>query len=101
MKHPNRNEWVPYVCGEATPDAVQTLNQHLAECADCRAVVENWRRTLQRLDAWQLPARRSRRSVAGPVIKWAAAAALVLGIGFALGRAISPGPDAKTMARME
>lgn len=101
MKHPNRNEWVPYVYGEAAPETVETLNQHLAECADCRAQVEGWRRTLKRLDAWDVPARRSRSAMTAPLIKWAAAAAIVLGIGFGLGRFLSPGPDATAIARME
>ncbi len=100
MKHPNREQWVPYVFGEASPDAAQSLGKHLAECAECRAQVDAWRRTLKRLDAWQVPSRRRGVSVAAPVLKWAIAAAIVLGVGFGLGRVV-PASDAKTAARLE
>src|SRR5213593_4274584 len=100
MKHPNREQWVPYVFGEASPDAAQSLSQHLAECAECRAQVDAWRRTLKRLNAWKVPARRRGVSVVVPVLKWAMAAAIILGLGFGLGR-IVPASVAKTAARLE
>jgi hypothetical protein len=101
MKHPNRDEWVPFIFGESSPETIETLNRHLAECGDCRTRVEAWRRTLKRLDGWQLPAPGRVRVVAKPAFRWAAAAAIVLGIGFALGRFASPSQDAKAMARLQ
>ena len=101
MKHPNRDSWVPYIFGEASPDTVQSLDKHLAECAECRAQVESWRRTLKRLDAWQNPAPRPRVAFAAPVFKWAVAAAVILGIGFGLGRLAPAAADAKAAARLE
>src|SRR6267143_3025762 len=101
MKHPHRDEWVPFLFGESSPEATQTLNHHLGECAECRGRVEAWRRTLKRLDDWQLPGQRRGSLFFQPVMKWAAAAAIVLGIGFASGRFASPSPDAKAMARLE
>ena len=99
MKHPSRDQWAPFVFGESSPDTARTLNQHLAECAECRTEVETWRRTLKRLDSWQVAPRRGARRLALPLIPWAAAAAIVLGIGFALGR--SAAVPAKTVASLE
>jgi len=93
MKHPSRDQWAPFVLGESSPETTAALNQHLAECGECRSQIDGWRRTLSRLDSWQIqPSRRSRFS-ATPILQWAAAAAIVLGIGLALGRSwSSPAP---------
>lgn len=101
MKHPNRDEWVPYIFGEASPDAARTLNQHLSECADCRNQVESWRRTLKRLDAWQIPGRRKARTVARPMVRWAIAAAILLGVGFGLGQFSSARAANKNRMQLE
>jgi hypothetical protein len=101
MKHPNRDEWVPYLFGESSPDTARTLDQHLSECADCRSQVETWRRTLKRLDAWQIPARRKRPTFAQPVLRWAIAAAVVLGLGFGLGYLSSERAATDSRAQLE
>jgi anti-sigma factor RsiW len=101
MKHPNRDEWVPFVFGETTPETAQSLNAHLASCAECRTQVDSWRRSLKRLDAWELPAQRRGGIFSRPLVAWAAAAAIVLGIGFGLGRLAPPSADPKKMARLE
>src|SRR5437868_4081377 len=87
MKHPHRDEWAPYIFGESSPEAARTLDQHLAECAECRSQLERWRRTLKRLDTWQVSAPQPKRaSYAQPGIRWAIAAGIVLGLGFGIGR---------------
>jgi len=101
MKHPNREAWVPYIFGESSPDTIQSLNKHLAECAECRAQVESWRRTLKRLEAWQVPARPQKAAFVVPVFKWAIAAAIILGIGFGFGRIVPASGEAKAAARLE
>jgi hypothetical protein len=101
MKHPNRDEWVPFVFGEAAPETARSLNAHLASCAECRTQVDSWQRTLKRLDAWELPAPRRGGIFSRPLVAWAAAAAIVLGIGFGLGRLAPASPDPKKMARLE
>jgi anti-sigma factor RsiW len=102
MNHPNREEWVPYVVGEATREGRQKLDQHLRSCAACRAELETWKRSLKRLDAWKLPqARRSAESWL-PFLRWATAVCLLLALGFGLGRfAPSPGNSTRTRAEME
>jgi len=99
MKHPSRDQWAPFVFGESSPDTARMLNQHLSECSECKAQVDAWKRTLKRLDSWQVAPRRNARRLALPVIPWAAAAAIVLAIGFALGR--SAAVPAKTVAALE
>jgi len=89
MKHPTREEWVIYLTGETQPTERSQLAEHLGECAECKEQVQSWRRTLGRLDAWKMPAFTVRRRVQ-PFWRWAAAAALVVGTTFALGRFSSP-----------
>ena len=99
MNHPKREEWAPYVFGEATPDARRKLAAHLQNCSECAAEIAGWQRSLKKLDRWNLPAPRGRSSRGvGPLLRWAIAAALVWGAGFGLGRVSAPGTaDLKTM----
>ena len=63
------------------------LEAHLKACPDCAAQVSTWRTSMKSLDGWK--ERRQKPSEAihfVPMLKWAAAALLVLSIGFALGR---------------
>ena len=102
MKHPHRDEWAPYIFGEASPEAARTLDQHLAKCAECRNQLEGWRRTLKRLDAWKVPsAPRSARASTQTGVRWAIAAAIVLGLGFGLGRFSSQRAAAQSRAQLE
>jgi hypothetical protein len=94
MKHPQREEWVPFLFGEATPDAQKNLTAHLEHCPECATELAAWRRSLGRLDHWRLP-EPARRPAAAPAFRWAMAAAIVLGLGFGLGWLSKPSaPDA-------
>jgi len=87
MNHPEREEWVPFLFGEAAPDARRKLAAHLQSCPQCAAKIESWRRSLGKLDRWQLPPALGRRSqVLVPTFRWAIAAALMLFAGVALGK---------------
>jgi hypothetical protein len=86
MKHPEREEWVPFIFGEADAGRKRQLECHLDDCAECRDEVQSWQRSLGQLDSWRLPAVAKRRTNVVLLVKWAAAAAIVLSIGFALGR---------------
>jgi len=86
MNHPKHEEWVPYLFGEAKPEVRHQLKTHLRDCAECRREIESWQRSLGRLNAWKLlPAPRAVPTFA-PISNWAAAAALVLLVGFGVGR---------------
>lgn len=95
MNHPNREEWAPYIFGEAKPEARQRLARHLQECTDCRAEINIWQRSLNRLDAWELPDRPRPGAQLAPVLRWAAAAALILSLGFGIGRLTSAAANAE------
>jgi len=86
MNHPKPEEWVPYLYGELGHGARRQLNLHLAQCSECRGRLNTWRRDIGRLDAWKLPRTSSRWPGFVPALKWAAAAALVLAVGFVAGR---------------
>ena len=93
MKHPDREEWVPFVFGEADAEVRKRLGQHLHECPECAREVAGWRRSLRKLDRWPLPAPAEPCAVPfAPVLKWALAAALVLGAGLLIGRFTAPTP---------
>lgn len=89
VNHPGANEWMSFLYGECTPDRRRELDSHLATCPVCAAQVQTWRSSMHALDAWpvsrRIPVRRQWR----PIVKWAAAAAVVLAVGFATGRQTS------------
>jgi len=94
MNHPKREEWAPYLFGEATPEARHKLAQHLQNCPECAAEIAGLRRSLHKLDRWKLPRMRARSAQgAPPFLKWGVAAALVLGAGVGLGRWSAPAVD--------
>jgi anti-sigma factor RsiW len=90
MKHPSRESWVPFLFGEATPEARQELEAHLRQCPECAKEIARWRQSLSLLDRWQLPRERAWHLQWFPVVKWGLAAMIVLGLGFASGRLSSP-----------
>ena len=90
MKHPEREEWVPFLFGEATLETKKLLSAHLKGCPECAAELDAWRRSLGRLEKWELPSRSPHRApVLAPVFRWAAAAAVVICAGFIAGRLTS------------
>jgi hypothetical protein len=86
MNHPKREEWVPYLYGEAKPDVRRNLNAHLQDCAECRNEIQSWKHSLGQLDAWKLPSRRKANELFAPFLRLAAAAVIILSLGFAAGR---------------
>jgi len=86
MNHPTREEWMSYLYDELTGEEHADLAAHLAVCPECNANVRSWRGLKHDLDAWQLPARTTRKSWNRPIVRWAAAAAIILIAGFGIGR---------------
>ena len=83
MNHPTREEWMALLYDELPRAEQAKLSAHLKQCSECRGRVAAWRATKTSLDEWKLPAVRSARAVQ-PLVKWAIAAALVLGLGLGL-----------------
>lgn len=110
LTHPEAAEWMALLYHEHTPGRKRELEAHLDRCPTCAAQVEAWRGSARALDDWTLPATqpvrrpklppalfpspwsfaRSGRRPALTALKWAAAAVLVLGLGFGLGRRSAP-----------
>jgi hypothetical protein len=90
MNHPTREEWMSYLYDELTAEEHSSLAAHLAVCPDCKSRVSDWRTARKNLDAWQLPAQPARVPLHRPLMRWAAAAALMIGIGFGVGRFATP-----------
>lgn len=101
MKHPQREEWVPYVFGEADAETKRRLGEHLDECPDCAREVTAWRKSLRSLNRWTLPPAAETVAVHFPLaFKWALAAALLLGFGLLIGRLSAPrSPDLAQLQR--
>jgi anti-sigma factor RsiW len=78
-----------FLYGECPPERRRELDAHLAVCAACADQVRTWRGSMNALDEWPLPATRTARRQWVPALKWAAAAAVVLAVGFGLGRQTS------------
>lgn len=78
---------------EPPKDAAVSLEQHLTECAECRKQVEGWSATSRELDSWTLRGDRPKQHFGSRILKWAIAAAVVLGIGFLFGRFSGPTID--------
>ena len=88
VNHPSTEEWMAYLYNELAPERKRELHAHLAQCGDCGKQLPQWRDGMLALDDWKMPAR-PRRVLAQPsvtLVKWAAAAAVVLVAGFAIGR---------------
>jgi anti-sigma factor RsiW len=91
MKHPARETWMSYLYDELRGAERAEANAHLADCPECRAHVDAWRATMSALNSWRLPrVRPQRRSFLLPMVQWAAAAVVVLSVGFGVGRLSAP-----------
>jgi anti-sigma factor RsiW len=93
MEHPNYEELFMHLEGSSSADAARRMEEHLENCPQCAAELAGWQRSIKRLQECVWPERRaaSRSAWSLMALKWAAAAALVLGLGFGLGRAFPPG----------
>ena len=91
MNHPTNEDWMSYLYDEVDATERARLTGHLQDCPQCQTKVNAWQTAQKNLDGWQLESRRAARKAALPVLarpwlKWAAAAAVVAGIGFGAGR---------------
>ena len=88
--HPNAEEWMSFLYQETSSDQTSELDAHLRQCAECQRQVAQWRGSMASLEAWKMPSAARRQRRAAPVLQWAAAAAVVLAVGFGVGRMTSP-----------
>jgi anti-sigma factor RsiW len=93
MNHPNQNDWLLYLDGEASSEDVARLHEHMEQCPMCAAEIAGWKRSVHKLKRMPFPASsqirldRHRDPLwASAFVKWGLAAAIVLFMGFAFGR---------------
>jgi hypothetical protein len=88
MTHPTREEWITYLYDEFDHETRANLNAHLHVCPDCKTSLSKWRGTMTELNEWKIPApgKLIATETAWPLLRWAAAALIVLGFGFGFGR---------------
>src|ERR1051325_6904823 len=89
MNHPTREALIAHLYGENDSAARAEIHSHLESCAECHAKTDGWRDTMSALDHWKLP-NGARRSSLAPMFRWAAAAAILITVGYAAGRIGSP-----------
>jgi anti-sigma factor RsiW len=94
MKHPSRETWMSYLYDELSAPERAEAATHLADCPECRNQVAGWRATVSALDSWKLPRHRTPAArLCQPWVQWAAAAVMVLSVGFGAGRLSAPAAD--------
>lgn len=94
MKHPSSADWMTLLYDEATVVQRAELEAHLAQCPVCASRVGAWRKTQGALDEWQVAAPARGPAATPRRWPWAAAAMLMLGVTFGLGRwSTATGPD--------
>ncbi len=86
MKHPSNEEWIDFLYGEMQPQQRHALESHREKCSKCRSQLEQWSNVGSSLDQWKaLPRFKRAASQAVPPL-WKAAAVLLIGFSFFLGR---------------
>lgn len=86
MNHPTREEWMSYLYDELTGEQHANLAAHLAVCPECKGKVAEWRVLKRDLDAWQIAAKPVHVVWNRAWVRWAAAAVVMLSVGFGTGR---------------
>lgn len=102
--HPQDEEWMSLLYGETSSHQNKTLKRHLAQCGLCQSRYQQWRQTMRVLDQDQVKLHARQPGLAfSPSLRWAAAAAVLLTIGFLAGRLVlaQAGASDAWMAAME
>jgi len=86
VNHPSAQDWMEFLYREMPAPRRRELGDHLSQCPACSSQLKSWRAGMSALDEWELPVTQRAPSHWQPALKWAAAAAVVLCIGFLLGR---------------
>lgn len=99
MEHPIHEELTEFLYEELSPARQVEIEQHVQDCAECRARIASWRSMRRALHSWELPQRSP--SVAQPrisrtweIARWAVAAMVMLGVGYGVGHSMgAASPD--------
>jgi hypothetical protein len=95
QNHPSEQEWMEYLYDEMGSPQRGALEAHVKDCPPCREKREGLRGTQQTLDQWEVvvPPKHQLATTWQPVVKWAAAAVLLVSTAFATGRMSRPPLD--------
>ncbi len=86
MNHPTKEALMALLYDELPSTEKAEITQHVSACAICRAQVAEWQNVKKTLNSWKLYTAPKRFVLSTRTLKWAAAAVLMLAIGFGLGR---------------
>jgi len=97
MKHLSDEQWMDLLYNELSPEQKSALETHIKTCAACAQKRATFRQTTKELDAWTVVIPEKAKLVPqwSPVVKWAAAAAVLVTTAFATGRFSRAGLDAE------
>ena len=99
QKHPSEQAWMEYLYDEMTSAERSALETHVKECPPCREKRDGLQGTQRSLDEWRVVVPAKHELIKGwqPVVKWAAAAVLVVTTAFAAGRMGRPALDVEAL----
>jgi hypothetical protein len=101
MDHPSPEQWMEYLYEESEGGARRELSQHLESCAACQAKIAGWRGAMRELDRWRVESAVSPSRTLYGILRWAAAALLLLGMGYLVGRVSRTAPPDMGKLRRE
>lgn len=94
VMHPAAAEWMGFLYEEIGPSRKREMREHLRNCSECARQVQEWRNGMAALDSYRPAVPSVRRAPAWqPALRWAAAAAMILFLGFLLGRKTGDEPQ--------
>jgi hypothetical protein len=94
MEHPTYEELLTLIEKTGSASSVKALKRHVDQCPQCRAELGAWQTTIRRLEGYGWPTLHEvRPALTRTLLRWSAAAAIILAIGFGLGRLSRPSSD--------
>ena len=99
LKHPTEQEWMEYLYNEMGSAEKSALETHVKGCPPCSEKREGLQGTQRSLDQWEVvvPPKHQLTATWQPVVKWAAAAVLLVSTAFATGRMSRPPVDVEAL----
>lgn len=96
MNHPNEEALIAFAYGEGNNEATA---EHVKTCAECQRQLDAWQSVRGQLQKWRIePTRALPRPWTLPSgTKWAAAACVLLSVGFAAAKLTTPRVDLATV----
>lgn len=94
MTHATQDELIDFAYGELPTERRAAVEAHVASCDECRQKIAAWGAARSELAAWSLPdqvvSKVAPSRNTGVALRWAAAAAVLIGAGYGLARATAP-----------